>query len=70
MQLCSRHWEVHLFHSYREANNVVDYLANLGHSLLYGIHIFDSPNRSLSHWLHYDFIGVSLPRLIMIPNNI
>ncbi|CAN0859778.1 hypothetical protein LINGRAHAP2_LOCUS7759 [Linum grandiflorum] len=27
-EIYRRHWEVHLFHSYREANNVVDYLAN------------------------------------------
>ncbi|CAN0918177.1 Putative ribonuclease H protein At1g65750, partial [Linum grandiflorum] len=69
-ELCSRHWEVHLSHIYREANNAADYLANLGHSLLYGLHIFDSPYRGLSHWLHYDSIGVSLPRLVRISNNI
>ncbi|CAN0924343.1 hypothetical protein LINGRAHAP2_LOCUS34125 [Linum grandiflorum] len=28
-ELRSRHWEVHLFHSYREANNVANYLAIL-----------------------------------------
>ncbi|CAN0899547.1 Putative ribonuclease H protein At1g65750 [Linum grandiflorum] len=69
-ELCSRQWEVHLSHIYREANNVADYLANLGHALSYGMHIFDSPDRGLSHWLHYDLIGVSLPRLLRISNNI
>ncbi|CAN0919445.1 Putative ribonuclease H protein At1g65750, partial [Linum grandiflorum] len=69
-ELCSRQWEVHLLHSYREANNDADYLANLGHSLPYSIHIFYFPDRGLSHWLHYDLIGVFLPRLVMIPNNI
>ncbi|CAN0905128.1 Putative ribonuclease H protein At1g65750 [Linum grandiflorum] len=48
-ELCSRQWEVHLLHSYHEANNAADYLANLGHSLPYGIHIFDFPDRGLSH---------------------
>ncbi|CAN0920225.1 hypothetical protein LINGRAHAP2_LOCUS31909, partial [Linum grandiflorum] len=43
--ICNRHWEVHLFHSYREAYNAADYLANLGHSLPYGIHIFDFLDR-------------------------
>ncbi|CAN0838590.1 Putative ribonuclease H protein At1g65750 [Linum grandiflorum] len=69
-ELCSRHWEVHLSNIYREANNVADYLANLGHSLSYGLHIFYSPDRGLSHWLHYDSIGVSLPRLVRTSNNI
>ncbi|CAN0824846.1 hypothetical protein LINGRAPRIM_LOCUS1829 [Linum grandiflorum] len=27
-ELCSRQWEVHFSHIYREANNVADYLAN------------------------------------------
>ncbi|CAN0918448.1 hypothetical protein LINGRAHAP2_LOCUS30868 [Linum grandiflorum] len=49
--LCSRQWEVHLSHIYREANSAADYLANLGHSFTYGLHILDSPDRGLSHWL-------------------
>ncbi|CAN0847508.1 Putative ribonuclease H protein At1g65750 [Linum grandiflorum] len=65
-ELCSRQWEVHLSHIYREANNAADYLANLGHSLSYGLHLFDSPDRGLSHWLHYDLIGVSLPHFVRI----
>ncbi|CAN0900151.1 Putative ribonuclease H protein At1g65750 [Linum grandiflorum] len=35
-ELCSRQWEVHLSHIYREVNNAADYLANLGHSLSLG----------------------------------
>ncbi|CAN0880995.1 Putative ribonuclease H protein At1g65750 [Linum grandiflorum] len=69
-ELYSRQWEVHLSHIYREANNAADYLANLGHSFVYEMHILDSPDRDLSHWLHYDLIGVSLPRLVTISNNI
>ncbi|CAN0836864.1 Putative ribonuclease H protein At1g65750 [Linum grandiflorum] len=57
-------------HIYREANYAADYLANLGHSFSYGLHLFDYPDRDLSHWLHYDLIGVSLPRLVRTPNNI
>ncbi|CAN0841333.1 hypothetical protein LINGRAHAP2_LOCUS3230 [Linum grandiflorum] len=48
-ELCSRQWKVYLSHIYREANNDVDYLANLGHSFIYGMHIFDSPYQGLSH---------------------
>ncbi|CAN0914226.1 Putative ribonuclease H protein At1g65750 [Linum grandiflorum] len=69
-ELCRRQWEVQISHIYREANNAADYLANLGHSFSYGIHLFDTPDRGLSHWLHYDLIGVSTPRLVMISNNI
>ncbi|CAN1240203.1 Putative ribonuclease H protein At1g65750 [Linum grandiflorum] len=68
-ELCSPQWEVHLSHIHREANNVADYLANLGHSLSYGLHLFDSPIRGLSHWLHYDLIGVSFPRFVRNSNN-
>ncbi|CAN0858152.1 Putative ribonuclease H protein At1g65750 [Linum grandiflorum] len=68
-EFCIRQWEVNLSHIYREANNATDYLANFGHSFTYGLHIFDSPDRDLSHWLHYNFIGVSLPRIVRIYNN-
>ncbi|CAN0826770.1 hypothetical protein LINGRAHAP2_LOCUS789 [Linum grandiflorum] len=57
-------------HTYREANYAANYLVNLGHSLSYGLHLFYSPDRGLSHWLRYDFIGVSLSRLVRISNNI
>ncbi|CAN0892515.1 hypothetical protein LINGRAHAP2_LOCUS17581, partial [Linum grandiflorum] len=48
-ELCSCEWKVQIFHIYREANNVADYLAKLGHSFSYGMHLFDSLDRSLSH---------------------
>ncbi|CAN0898190.1 Putative ribonuclease H protein At1g65750 [Linum grandiflorum] len=69
-EICSRQWEVNLSHIYREVNNAADYLANLGHSLTYGMHLFDSPDRGMSHWLHYDLIGIFLPRLVRVSNNI
>ncbi|CAN0866710.1 Putative ribonuclease H protein At1g65750 [Linum grandiflorum] len=62
--------ELNHHHIYREANNATDYLANLGHSFSYGLHLFDLPDRGLSHWLHYDLIGVSTLRSVMISNNI
>ncbi|CAN0892951.1 Putative ribonuclease H protein At1g65750 [Linum grandiflorum] len=55
-ELHSRQWEVQLSHIYREANNAADYLANLGHSFSYRLHLFDSPDRGLSHLLHYVLI--------------
>ncbi|CAN0824441.1 hypothetical protein LINGRAPRIM_LOCUS1661 [Linum grandiflorum] len=44
-KLCRLQWEVHLSHIYGEANNVVDYLVNLGHSFIYGLHIFYFPDQ-------------------------
>ncbi|CAN0897275.1 Putative ribonuclease H protein At1g65750 [Linum grandiflorum] len=38
-----RQWEVTLTHIYREANRAADYLANLGHSFVFGFHTFDIP---------------------------
>ncbi|CAN0824500.1 Putative ribonuclease H protein At1g65750, partial [Linum grandiflorum] len=67
-ELCSRQWEVTISHIYRETNFAADYLANLGHFFPYGLHFFDSPDRSLSHWLYYDLIGVSLPPSVRIFN--
>ncbi|CAN0920408.1 Putative ribonuclease H protein At1g65750 [Linum grandiflorum] len=63
-------WEVTLNHIYREANCAVNYLANLGHSYMFGLHIVNLPDRGLSHWLRYDIIAVSLPRSVSILNNI
>ncbi|CAN1174311.1 hypothetical protein LINPERPRIM_LOCUS9819, partial [Linum perenne] len=38
-------WEVSIHHIYREANSAADYLANLGHSLYFGTHVLDAPDR-------------------------
>ncbi|CAN0841460.1 Putative ribonuclease H protein At1g65750 [Linum grandiflorum] len=69
-ELCNRKWEVTLNHIYREANCAADYLANLGHSFIFGFHIVNLPDRGLSHWFRYDVIGVSLLRSTSILNNI
>ncbi|CAN0892933.1 hypothetical protein LINGRAHAP2_LOCUS17863 [Linum grandiflorum] len=69
-KLCNRQWEVTLYHIYREANCAADYLANLDHSFIFGFHIVNFADRGLSHWLHYDVIGVLLPRSVSILNNI
>ncbi|CAN0903373.1 hypothetical protein LINGRAHAP2_LOCUS22516, partial [Linum grandiflorum] len=69
-ELYRRQWEVQIFHIYREANNATDYLAILGHSFSYRFPLFDSLDRGMSHWLHYEFLGISTPRLVMVSNNI
>ncbi|CAN1238181.1 hypothetical protein LINGRAPRIM_LOCUS2053 [Linum grandiflorum] len=37
--LCKRQWETSLTYIYHEANCTADYLANLGHSFVFGFHI-------------------------------
>ncbi|CAN1770919.1 Putative ribonuclease H protein At1g65750 [Linum perenne] len=65
--LKNRDWEVSIHHIYREANFAADYMANLGHDLVLGTHVFMYPDAKLLYWLRYDLMGVSTPRLI---NNI
>ncbi|CAN1165012.1 Putative ribonuclease H protein At1g65750 [Linum perenne] len=60
--LKNRDWEVSIHHIFREANCAADYLANLGHTLDMGLHVFSFPDSSLLYWLRYDLIGVCLPR--------
>ncbi|CAN1153736.1 Putative ribonuclease H protein At1g65750, partial [Linum perenne] len=50
-ELSSRDWQVSIHHIYREANCAADHLANLGHSLGLGIHVFEFPDVSLQYWL-------------------
>ncbi|CAN1154630.1 Putative ribonuclease H protein At1g65750 [Linum perenne] len=51
-------------HVYREANFAADYLANIGHDLDLGTHVFLYPDTKLLYWLRYDLMGVYTSRLI------
>ncbi|CAN1176039.1 Putative ribonuclease H protein At1g65750 [Linum perenne] len=64
VSLKNRDWEVSINHIFREANFVADYLANIGHDLDLGTHVFLYPDSTLLYWLRYDLFGVSTPRLI------
>ncbi|CAN1134643.1 Putative ribonuclease H protein At1g65750 [Linum perenne] len=66
--LRARQWEVSIAHIFREANCCADYLANLGHSLWFGLHVFDYPVSLLADWLRYDLVGVALPRVVSCNN--
>ncbi|CAN1185668.1 Putative ribonuclease H protein At1g65750 [Linum perenne] len=62
--LRDRDWEVTIHHIYHEANNVADYLANLGQELDIGTHVFLNPDTTLLYLLRYDLIVICLPRII------
>ncbi|CAN1325899.1 Putative ribonuclease H protein At1g65750, partial [Linum perenne] len=64
--LKGRAWDVSIKHIYREANNAADYLANFGHHLDLGFHVFSSPVSPLLYWLRYDLVGGCSPRSINI----
>ncbi|CAN1299864.1 hypothetical protein LINPERPRIM_LOCUS24351, partial [Linum perenne] len=53
-----------IVHIYREANYAADYLANLGHTLDLGIHVFDAPDTTLLYWLNFDVVGACTSHLI------
>ncbi|CAI0444865.1 unnamed protein product [Linum tenue] len=53
--LIQRNWEVRISHIYREGNKVADFLANKGHSVSIGYHVFESTDSGLSFWILYDF---------------
>ena len=65
--LLGREWEVKIFHVYREANYVVDWLANFGltNELLdRRADIITDPPSKLYSLLYYDLIGSTISRLI------
>ncbi|CAN1247436.1 hypothetical protein LINPERPRIM_LOCUS6329 [Linum perenne] len=47
----NRDWDVTIHYIYREANNVADYLANLGHDFVIGTHVVPVPDNTLLYWL-------------------
>ncbi|CAN1797949.1 Putative ribonuclease H protein At1g65750 [Linum perenne] len=60
-ELKSRSWDISITHVFREANCDADYLANLGHSYCFGLHLFSQPNCTLAYWLRFDLIRVASP---------
>ncbi|CAN1176117.1 hypothetical protein LINPERPRIM_LOCUS4204 [Linum perenne] len=49
---------------YHEANFAADCLANLGHGLELGFHVYDVPNVALQYWLRFNFYGCYTSHLI------
>ncbi|CAN0911111.1 Putative ribonuclease H protein At1g65750, partial [Linum grandiflorum] len=64
-KLCARDWMVILRHTYREANQTADHLASRGSSLPFGFHSVSPSDPLLSHFLLFNSLDLSEPRLIM-----
>ncbi|CAL1413056.1 unnamed protein product [Linum trigynum] len=58
-ELLSREWNVEMKHIFRECNFAADFLANKGHSLSFGSHLFNVSDPNLCYWLFYDNMGIS-----------
>jgi ribonuclease HI len=63
-RLLAMDWEVHISHSYREANQCADALANMGCELNCSIVYFDVCPSRIKHLFVSDSLGHSTPRLI------
>ncbi|CAL1388702.1 unnamed protein product [Linum trigynum] len=63
-RLLALDWQVEVIHVFREGNVVADYLASLGHGRPPGFHLVESHCPILNHWLLFDCMGVSTPRLV------
>ncbi|CAN1777551.1 Putative ribonuclease H protein At1g65750 [Linum perenne] len=62
--LISRDWEVSFSHVYREGNHAADFLANIGHSLPFGFHLFPTSDCNLGFMLRQDCMGITEPIFI------
>jgi hypothetical protein len=65
-QLIDLEWKVVVHHSYREANQFADALANLGSSMDIGCVFFDVFPSEFSHLLSADIMEISTLRLIAL----
>ncbi|CAN1841559.1 Putative ribonuclease H protein At1g65750 [Linum perenne] len=63
-RLREREWEVRLYHVYREANYLVDALANHGHGLAPGTRRIDINSDFVQYWEGYDARGVLIRRAV------
>ncbi|CAN1269963.1 hypothetical protein LINPERPRIM_LOCUS13774, partial [Linum perenne] len=54
---------VSISHTYREGNKATDFIADLGHSKVFGLHIIASSDANLGFFLRYDCMGVFEPMI-------
>ncbi|CAN1797499.1 Putative ribonuclease H protein At1g65750 [Linum perenne] len=64
-ELLPRDWEVKIQHVYREGNFLADHLANIGHLFPFGLQLIDGSTPAVAHWIAYDRMRSSQPRLVL-----
>ncbi|CAN1800931.1 Putative ribonuclease H protein At1g65750 [Linum perenne] len=65
-ELCERDWMIRINHTYREGNHADDFLASTGYDYPLGSHTISISDSKLVYFLHYDCMGISEPRTILI----
>ena len=56
---------MHISQLFGEANRAADFLANLGHSVQFGVCFYDSIPNWLASLLGNDIVGVSFSRFVL-----
>ncbi|CAN1323813.1 hypothetical protein LINPERPRIM_LOCUS32853, partial [Linum perenne] len=64
LELKQRDWVIELYHIYREANFLADFLANKGHSLPFGTHSIPPSDPGITTWSAYDIERSSREQLV------
>lgn len=54
-------WTVRVYHIYREANRVADYLAEIGHSVSFDSHTSNCPYRECTSLVRQDVVKSLFP---------
>ncbi|KAJ1397046.1 Reverse transcriptase-like [Sesbania bispinosa] len=61
-QMINQPWNVHVTHSFREANRAADWLASYAFNFPLGVHQLHSPPRGIVSILRDDVVGVAFYR--------
>ncbi|XP_017436117.1 DExH-box ATP-dependent RNA helicase DExH6 isoform X4 [Vigna angularis] len=66
LELIEGNWKVRISHSYREGNQVADWLSKYGHSKEIGLRVYDAPPKGVKKLLIRDYSGVSKQRYVRL----
>ncbi|CAN1266075.1 Putative ribonuclease H protein At1g65750 [Linum perenne] len=64
--LLQRNWKLQLVHIFREGNRLADSLANMGHSMSFGLHSVSTSDATVQYWSNYDRVGGAVIRRIVV----
>ncbi|CAN1182657.1 hypothetical protein LINPERPRIM_LOCUS20639 [Linum perenne] len=64
----NKDWEIRIYHVFREANQVTDLLAHLGHILPLGTHLNCTISQDIERYILSNYIGVAFSRVCSLFN--